>query len=194
MNGAKRATTDMLTTFSLAAGLSVDSMAAAMATGCVLRRPRWRDAAMVGTTFGICQMAITLVGILVGVALMSTVGDWDHWVAFGLLVLVGAQMIRHSVRGGDGDSDSARPTWIALLAMGVGTSIDAGVVGIGLGISAFNISLTVAAIGAVTFAFSFAGVMCGRCVGRRAGACAQILGGLVLVAIGARILAVHLSA
>ncbi len=186
-----RTAIDMLTTFSLAAGLSVDSLAAAMATGLVLRRPRWCDAAMVGTTFGACQMAIALAGTLVGVALMRVVGDWDHWIAFALLMAIGAQMIRQAL-GGE-SSAPMKPSWFALLAMGVGTSIDAGVVGIGLGLTEFDVPPTVVAIGAVTFAFSFAGVMCGRCVGRRAGVCAQVLGGLVLAAIGARILVVHLG-
>ncbi len=184
----------MLTTVSLAAGLSVDSLAAAMATGFVLRRPRLGDATRVGMTFGVCQMAITLFGILLGVALLRVVSDWDHWIAFVLLGLVGAQMVRHAL-GDAADADTpSRPTWKALLAMGVGTSIDAGVVGIGLGLTEFDAPTTVAVIGVVTFAFSFAGVMCGCCVGRRVGVWAQVLGGVVLAAIGAHILVSHLSA
>ena len=123
----------MLTTFSLAAGLSFDSLAAAPATGFVLRRPRVRDAAMVGVTFGLCQMGITLFGILVGVALLRTASVWDHWIAFVLLAVVGGQMIRHALC--KPPPHPVKPTWAALLAMGVGTSIDAGIVGIGLGMT-----------------------------------------------------------
>jgi putative Mn2+ efflux pump MntP len=183
----------MLTTLFLAAGLSVDSMAAAMATGFALRRPRVGDAGLVGIAFAACQMATTFIGLLLGEALLRVVGDWDHWVAFVLLGLAGAQMIREALVG-DADAAPARLTWTALLAMGLGTSIDAGIVGVGLGVGEFDVSFTVGVIGAVTFAFSFAGVMCGCCVGRRVGTFAQAMGGIVLIAIGTRILVSHLSA
>jgi putative Mn2+ efflux pump MntP len=184
----------MLTGFTVAAGLSVDSLAAAMATGVVLRRPRMRDAARVGTAFGLCQAGFALGGLLAGLALarLPSLEAWDHWIAFVLLLAVGGQMIAGALKGGD--TEVATPSWLALLMMGVGTSIDAGVVGVGMGITEVEIVATVAIIGAVTFGFSFVGVLFGRCVGRRAGTCAQVLGGLGLVAIGVHILAGHLAA
>ena len=183
----------MLTGFTVAAGLSVDSLAAAMATGVVLRRPRVRDAARVGTAFGLCQAGFALGGLLAGLALARVRGlaDWDHWIAFALLTLVGAQMVVGAFKGDD--AEVASPSWLALLMMGVGTSIDAGVVGVGMGMTETEIFATVAVIGLVTFGFSFVGVLCGRCVGRRTGRCAQLLGGFVLAAIGVHILAVHLA-
>lgn len=182
----------MFATVSLAAGLSVDSLAAALATGVALRRPRLADAARVGVAFGVCQMAITLVGIGLGVALLRVVSAWDHWIAFLLLLAVGGQMV---VKALSGDAaEPVCPAWPTLLAMGVGTSIDAGVVGIGLGMTEVNAPFTVAVIGVVTFGFSVAGVLCGCRVGRRAGTVAQVAGGLVLAALGARILAAHLLA
>ncbi len=94
---------------------------------------------------------------------------------------------------GRDDAEAAPPSWLALLMMGVGTSIDAGVVGVGMGMAEVEILATAAVIGIVTFGFSFVGVLCGRCVGRCVGACAQVLGGLVLVAIGGHILMAHLG-
>lgn len=183
----------MLSVWSVAAGLSVDSLAAAMATGVSLRRPRIRDAARVGTCFGACQAGLALAGLGAGVALarLGVLGAFDHWVAFGLLAWVGVQMIVQTLSG-DG-AETAPPSWTALLMVGIGTSIDAGVVGIGMGMTDVEVVLTVAAIGLVTFGFSFGGVLCGRCVGHRAGAAAQALGGIVLLAIGGNILATHLS-
>lgn len=183
----------MLTGLSVAAGLSVDSLAAAMATGVVLRRPRMRDAARVGTAFGLCQAGFALAGLLAGLALarLPLLEAWDHWIAFVLLLFVGGQMIASAIRGET--AEVAPPSWIALLMMGVGTSIDAGVVGVGMGIAEVEIFATVAIIGAVTFGVSFVGVLCGRCVGHRAGVCAQVAGGLGLAAIGIHILAAHLA-
>lgn len=183
----------MLTGLSVAAGLSVDSLAAAMATGVVLRRPRMRDAARVGTAFGLCQAGFALAGLLAGLALarVRVLDDWDHWVAFVLLLLVGGQLIASAFKGEAAEAVS--PSWLALLMMGIGTSIDAGVVGVGMGMAEVEIVATAAVIGIVTFGFSFVGVLCGRCVGRCVGACAQVLGGLVLVAIGGHILMAHLG-
>ncbi len=183
----------MLTGLTVAAGLSVDSLAAAMATGVVLRSPRIRDAARVGTAFGLCQAGFALGGLLAGLVLarLPLLDAWDHWIAFGLLMLVGGQMIVAAFQGDD--AEAAAPSWLALVMMGVGTSIDAGVVGVGMGLTKVEILATVLIIGAVTFGFSFVGVLCGRCVGQRTGTCAQIVGGLGLVAIGVHILAVHLG-
>jgi len=182
----------MFATFSLAAGLSVDSLAAALATGVALRRPRLADAARIGTAFGLCQMTIALAGIGLGVALLRVVSAWDHWIAFVLLSVVGGQMAVKALSGGA--AEPVCPAWPALLAMGVGTSIDAGVVGVGLGMTEVNAPLTVAVIGIVTFGFSAAGVLFGCRVGRRAGTAAQVAGGLVLAALGVRILVSHLLA
>jgi len=183
----------MLTGLTVAAGLSVDSLAAAMATGVVLTRPRLRDAARVGTAFGLCQAGFALGGVLAGFALarVPLLETWDHWIAFVLLVLVGGQMIAAALTGDA--AEVAPPSWLALLMMGVGTSIDAGVVGVGMGITEVEVFATVAVIGLVTFGFSFVGVLCGRCVGNRAGTCAQTLGGLALIAIGVHVLATHLA-
>ncbi|MBN2752210.1 MAG: manganese efflux pump [Rhodospirillaceae bacterium] len=181
----------MLSAISLAVGLSVDSLAAAMAAGVVLRRPQVSDAARVGAIFGCCQMGLTLLGVWVGAALSRVVNDWDHWIAFALLLMVSGQMAIQAVRGVP--PHTVRLTWMALLAMGVGTSIDAGVVGIGFGLAKIEAGMTVAIIGIVTFVFSFFGVLCGCRIGRRVGGVAQLLGSVVLAVIGTRILMTHLA-
>lgn len=181
----------MFATFTLALGLCMDSLAAAMAMGTAHLRRRWGDAMRVGLVFAACQTAIPAAGALAGFAVARRVADWDHWIAFGLLSLVGAEMIFHACRGRPEDSPS--PSWRSLALTGVGTSLDAGIVGIGLGMTDPHPALTIAVIGAITFVTSVAGVICGRWACARAGTLAQGTGGVILIGIGIRILTTHLS-
>ncbi|HYD31165.1 MAG TPA: manganese efflux pump MntP family protein, partial [Azospirillaceae bacterium] len=171
------------TSLALAFSLSMDSFAAALGRGACLRRPGLPEAFRVGMAFGLCQLAMPLVGWAVGIAFASLVSAVDHWIAFGLLLLVGGIMIRNFFADDDGDgADGAgRGGFIALVTTGFATSIDASAVGVGLAVVDVDIVTTSLLIGAVTFAVAFSGVLLGRVAGSYLGRWAELVGGIVLI-------------
>ncbi len=184
------------TSLALAFSLSMDSFAAALGRGACSRRPGLPEAMRVGAAFGLCQCAMPLLGWGIGIAFASLVEAVDHWIAFGLLLAVGAAMIRNAATEDEVEEDcgqprSVRAEWLALMTTAIATSIDAAAVGAGLALVDIDMVTTAALIGAVTFAVAFGGVLIGRAAGSRLGRWAELAGGLVLIVIGARILFEH---
>lgn len=178
------------TSLALAFGLSLDSFAAALCRGASRRVPVLRDAILVGGVFGVCQAATPLVGWGIGSAFAELVSAIDHWIAFVLLAGVGGMMIRASFEH-DGTEQEEGSGFLALLLTGLATSIDAAAVGVGLGAVENDITMTIALIGLVTFSMAALGIRLGRSAGTALGHWAELAGGLVLVAIGAKILIEH---
>lgn len=181
----------------LAVGMSIDSLLASVGGGASLRRQcRFCDALLVGAVFAIVQMITPLIGWIVGAAASSYVASYDHWLAFGLLTLVGGRMVLLAFRAEDGDSCEVSfiGTPAALVLTAIGTSIDAMAVGVSLAFVKANIMVIVAAIGVTTFLMSTGGVIMGRLIGNRFGRSAEVVGGLVLVGLGCLILHEHLTA
>lgn len=180
------------TSLALAVSLSMDSFAAALGRGAVLRRPGVPEAFRVGIAFGLCQCAMPLLGWGVGLAFASLVEAVDHWIAFGLLLAVGGAMIRNFLSGEEDEEDGdSRSGWMVLLTTGIATSVDAAAVGAGLALVDVDMVTTAALIGAVTFAVGFGGVLIGRAAGARLGRWAELTGGLLLIGIGVKILIEH---
>ncbi|AWK89946.1 manganese efflux pump MntP family protein [Azospirillum thermophilum] len=179
------------TSLALAFSLSMDSFAAALGRGAVLRRPGFPEAMRVGAAFGICQCAMPLLGWAVGIAFASLVEAVDHWIAFGLLLAVGGAMIRNFLAGEEDEEADSRSGWMALLTTAVATSIDAAAVGAGLALVDIDMVTTAMLIGAVTFAVAFGGVLIGRAAGDRLGRWAELFGGIILIGIGLNILIEH---
>lgn len=186
-------------TLLLALSLSMDAFAASLAKGAAFR-PSVPQALGVGAAFGLFELATPVFGWLLGLTFSGWIEAVDHWVAFGLLVLVGTGMIRESLVGkgscGAGDGVSARRHlgWAALATAAVATSVDATAVGVTLAFADVDILGTVATIGAVTFAMALGGVYLGRVAGPLIGRRAELVGGLGLIAVGSKILAEHLLA
>ncbi|MBN2207523.1 MAG: manganese efflux pump [Candidatus Aminicenantes bacterium] len=145
--------------------------------------------------FGSFQFLMPLLGWLAGTRLESRIRSFDHWVAFGLLVLVGGKMIVESFRAaGSARAEAGDPTRASrLLVLAVATSIDALAVGLSLGVLETDILYPAAVIGAVAFLMTIVGARLGPVLGKAVGRRAEILGGIVLVLIGVKILADHLS-
>jgi manganese efflux pump family protein len=181
-------------TLFLAFAMSTDAFAAAIGKGATLHRPHWREALRTGLIFGVIEALTPLIGWFLGKAAAQYVSAWDHWIAFTLLLVLGARMVRNGLR--THEADEAKPAahsfWL-LAVTGFATSIDAMAVGAGLAFVDVNIYSTAAAIGLATMLMVTLGVMLGRVIGHVAGRRAELAGGVVLIGIGCVILAEHLK-
>lgn len=177
--------------------MSTDAFAAAIGKGVAMGRPRLRDALRTGLIFGVIEAITPLLGWLLGKAAAPYVQAWDHWIAFVLLLGLGGHMIVNGVRGEEHDeaeaqADNARSFWLLALT-GLATSIDAAAIGVGLAFLDVHIGIVAAVIGLCTFAMVTLGVLLGSKLGEIAGKRAEILGGIVLILVGAGILYEHLQ-
>lgn len=182
---------DLLSLLLIAVGLSMDAFAAALCKGLSLRELKWRQALAVGGYFGLFQAVMPLAGYLLARFFRQWVEQVDHWLAFALLCLIGCSMIAES-RGRQGaeQSGSEGISPRVMLPLAFATSVDALAVGVAFALSGTygSIFLTVAIIGGITFALSVLGVRAGRFLGERFRARAELLGGILLILMGARIL------
>jgi len=186
---------DFLAVFLIAVGLGVDALSVAVATGGLLGRPTRVAVLRMSSSFGFFQFAMPLVGWSAGRAVAGLIEAYDHWVAFGLLVLVGGRMIVEALRDdGTGNAPTSDPTrgW-TLLMLAVATSIDALAVGLSLALLDAAILFPSAVIGVTAFAMTWAGMVCGGKIGAWLGRKVEIAGGLILIGIGVRILLEHLK-
>ena len=176
----------------LAVGLAMDAFAVAVCKGLSLRTLKLQQALLVGVWFGLFQALMPALGWLLGSAFSGLVQSVDHWVAFVLLSIIGGNMIREGLQGGDENCDPSLSFGVMLL-LAVATSIDALAVGITFPFLNVSILLAVALIGVVTFTISAVGVKMGNLFGARYKSKAEFFGGAVLILIGLKILLEHLG-
>ncbi|AUN52574.1 manganese efflux pump MntP [Klebsiella pneumoniae] len=182
-------------TILLAFGMSMDAFAASIGKGATLHKPKFSEAVRTGLIFGAIETLTPLVGWGLGMLASQFILEWNHWIAFILLVFLGGRMI---VEGFRGDSDEACETphrhgfWL-LVTTAFATSLDAMAVGVGLAFLQVSIVTTALAIGCATFIMSTLGMMVGRFIGPLLGKRAEILGGIVLIGIGSEILWSHFA-
>jgi putative Mn2+ efflux pump MntP len=177
----------MIEALLLALALAMDAFAVALTQGAKFR-PSLRGGAAIALTFGVFQAAMPLAGWVIGAVALIYVEAVDHWIAFGLLTFLGVRMLGGHV--GDEEASHAL-TGRALLLAGVATSIDALAAGITLPTLAVEPLVAVALIGIITAAMSAGGVALGRVAGDRFGTWAERAGGVILIALGCKILAEH---
>ncbi|MEB3195667.1 MAG: manganese efflux pump MntP family protein [Candidatus Sericytochromatia bacterium] len=191
---------DLLSLLGIAVGLAMDAFAVSMAMGFALPRIRTNQALRLALAFGGFQFLMPVVGYLAAATIARHPGltAWDHWIAFVLLVGLGAKMI-HDARQESQEDPAATPNEdptksIRLLLLAIVTSLDALAVGVSLGLLQVTILLPSTLIGLTAAGFSVVGLHLGHRFGGHLGRHADILGGLALMAIGARILHAHLMA
>ncbi|MFQ1681701.1 manganese efflux pump MntP [Pantoea dispersa] len=184
-----------IATLILAFGMSMDAFAAALGKGASLYRPGFKEALRTGLIFGVIEMLTPLVGWAIGLAASHYIMAWDHWVAFGLLGILGGRMIMEGFRQTADEPCEApqRHGFMVLALTAVATSLDALAVGVGLALLQVNIVLTALTIGAATTIMATTGVLVGRFIGPVMGKWAEVLGGVVLISIGCTILIEHLG-
>lgn len=182
------------TLFLIALGVSADAFAVSLGKGLQMRRLRVGDAMPLALTFGVFQAVMPVVGWLLGTGLSDHVTEIDHWIAFALLSLIGAKMIWEALHPGaaGAGTDDGIPV-CELLVLGLATSIDALAVGISFAFLDVDLVGAVVLIGVTTFVLSLAGVLVGHRAGVRFRGPAEVVGGLVLIGIGVRVLLDHLG-
>ena len=184
---------ELLTIIFIAIGLAMDAFAVSIAAGGACRDMKTSHGVRMAIFFGGFQALMPLIGWLAGLGLKDTIAAYDHWVAFGLLAAVGGKMIYESFKLNP--EPPANPANITtLLILSVATSIDALAVGVTLAVITDDIFATVAIIGGITFLLSYAGYRIGRGMGHFFEKKIEILGGIILIAIGVKILISHLYA
>ena len=178
-------------------GLSMDAFAVAICKGLGMRKVNYKQMLLIALFFGGFQALMPLLGWLLGRQFEQYITSVDHWIAFTLLVLIGANMLREARK--EDDTTEAETVYDAplplgqLLLMAIATSIDALAVGISFAFLGVNIWLAIAIIGMTTFLISAAGVFIGNRFGNRYEKRATIAGGIILILLGVKILLEHLG-
>ena len=178
--------------FILAVGLSMDAFAVAVCKGLAMQKMNWRHAIIIGLYFGGFQAAMPSLGYILGVGFQSRIQAVDHWIAFVLLTFIGLNMVRESR---DREAEHADPSvgFQVMVILAIATSIDALAVGVTFAFLQVDIVPAVCFIGTVTFLLSVIGVKVGNVFGTRYKSRAELVGGLILIAIGVKILLEHLG-
>lgn len=180
--------------FITAVGLSMDAFAVAISKGLSVKQVKMKHMTIVGLYFGIFQALMPLIGYFIGSKFASYITNFDHWIAFILLALIGINMIRESLSKNDDETPNDSFTFKAMIPMAIATSIDALAVGVSFALLPdVNIWYAVVFIGIITFALSFAGVKIGNIFGLKYKSKAELAGGIILILMGGKILIEHLG-
>lgn len=189
---------NLFTTILLALGMSVDAFVAALARGAGSLHYTWRQTVKTALIFGIVETITPLIGWLAGSMTQKFIAEYDHWLAFGLLLALGLKMIWGALHDDDDEAAAADgnrndTTLLLTVVTAIATSIDSMVVGVGLAFLDANIWLTALAIGISTTIMAAIGLRLGRLLGQKIGSRAEMAGGVVLIGIGTFILLEHLG-
>ena len=173
-------------------GLSVDSLAASVTTGACSKNIKLKYVFKVAAFMAFFQGSMPLAGWFIGNYFKSIIENYDHWVAFILLLGIGGKLIYDGIRNSIDEVSTFQSKNILIAGMALATSIDAMAVGIGFGLIEINIWLAMLVIGTTTFLFSSVGVLVGEKLGNKINKGIEIFGGLVLIGLGTKILVKHI--
>lgn len=184
--------TQFLTFLLIGIGLSFDTFAVSVSFGILKREIHFRQACLVAFCLAFFQALFPVIGWLIGMSVKNLIARLDHWIAFGLLVLIGARMIYEGLREVEQRKDFDPMKLGVLIGLSVATSIDALVVGLSFGFLETHILLPAAVIGSVTFIAAMLGMLFGKNISGKKSHRSIILGGIILILIGGKILLEHL--
>jgi len=183
---------DILTVLILAIGLSMDSFAVSIGCGLTEQKISFRHAAKISFSLAFFQGIFPVAGWFMGTEIKAYVESIDHWIAFFLLLFLGGKMIVESFKRVDHNEMSDVYSWRHIITLSIATSMDALVVGFSYALaSTRNIFGGALIIGAVTFFFAMVGIRIGKDVGSSLGSKVELLGGIILIGIGLKILIQH---
>ena len=183
----------------ISVALAMDSFAVSITKGLEMSSLKIKKCIIIGACFGVFQAIMPLIGFFLGKSFISYISHIDHWIAFILLLVIGIKNIIEALNEGKKNNCNIERRYdisenAELLILGIATSIDALAVGITLSFENINIWISVVIIGLITFLISFLGVCLGRLAGDKWKNKAGILGGVILIFIGIKILASHIVA
>jgi manganese efflux pump family protein len=186
---------NLLVILGIAVGLSMDAFAVAIAASIALHPVTRHQVFRFGFHFGLFQALMPILGWLLGSTIVQWVAAFDHWIAFGLLAYVGGKTIVEALRADEEKSRGADPTrgW-SLVVYSVATSIDAFAVGLSFACLGVSVWYPAVVIGLTTGSLTALGMLVGSSLGNRLGKRMEMLGGLVLIGIGVKVLFDHLTA
>ena len=173
----------------IAVGLSMDAFSVSVCKGLSVEKVELKHILLCGLFFGIFQAVMPTIGYFIGSSFAEYVQKFDHWIAFGLLAYIGFNMIKEARQEEKLDADFSLKT-MTLLA--IATSIDALTIGISFAFLDVDLLLSVTSIGLTTFIFSAVGVILGHKIGSKFSSRAEMLGGIVLIILGTKILIEHI--
>ena len=178
----------------IAVGLSMDAFSVSICKGLTTKKFSWRMALICGLWFGFFQALMPIIGYFLGAQFQEMIEAYDHWIAFGLLFLIGANMIREAIWGKkeEGESNGALD-FKTMFLLAIATSIDALAVGVSFACIQVELWSSVLIIGLTTFVFSVLGVKIGNVFGSKYEKSAGIIGGIILILIGLKIILEHLG-
>ena len=177
----------------LAVGLAMDACAVSAGAGASGRSSGSRATFRLGFHFGLFQFLMPILGWFAGLAIAGAIAAVDHWIAFVLLAIVGGRMIFSGIKGEEGTEAGDPSTGWSLIMLSIATSIDALAVGFSLAMIGVDIWFPAVVIGLVTAALSVAGLRLGTSLGTRFGHRMEVVGGLILIFVGSRIVFEHLG-
>lgn len=182
---------DILTLIFIAIGLSMDSFAVSVSNGLTIKNLKFGYAVLIAIFLSVFQGLTPVLGWLIGTKIEQLIADYDHWIAIMLLGIIGIKMIIDGIRS-NGEQNIVKLSIMILLAQSVATSIDAFVIGISFAVLKIEIITPIILIGITTYLFSMIGLRIGKFLGYKTGKMATILGGIVLIGIGTKILIEHI--
>jgi putative Mn2+ efflux pump MntP len=182
----------IITILLIAIGLSFDSFAVSITTGLIAKDIKFWQATRIAIIMAAFQGLMPLAGWLIGLTVENLVINFDHWIAFGLLFLIGAKMIIESLKPEEKRKEINPYNLLFIVGMAISTSIDALIIGVSFAFIQVNIFLSVLIIGFVTYVVAMLGMLFGKKFGKLFGKRMEIVGGIMLILIGVKILLEHL--
>jgi len=179
---------DLLTPAVIGIGLSMDCFAVSLAIGTTTKTRLYYAAGIIALFFGVFQAGMTVIGWLAGSSITGLISDYDHWVAFILLAIVGGKMIWEGVSEKEEETHVEVLQLVPVIVLSFATSIDALAVGVSFGVLQTAVLIPALIIGGVCCALSFAGVIFGKRLEDILGNNMEIFGGIILILIGFNIL------
>lgn len=184
---------DFISILVIAIALSMDSFCASISTGACMKKQSVLLYLKVAGFMAVFQGGMPLIGWLVGFSFKAYIEEFDHWIAFILLSIIGLRMIYEGIKNGNGESCFCPSRTRVLMSLALATSIDALIVGVGFGVIEIPLLKSVLIIAITTFVFSLAGVLIGHRLGSKLKVKLEIYAGIVLILLGAKILFDHLG-
>ena len=183
---------DLFSIIVIAIGLSMDTFAVSIVNGLTMPQLKFLRAMSIALVMALFQAVMPLIGWYAGCVVQEEIKSIDHWVAFGLLAFIGLKMIRERGASIQDKEHNSQLKWSVLVYQSIATSIDALAVGISFALLDINIISSVIIIGIATFLFAMIGLKLGKSVGGKIRSNIELIGGLILILIGIKILIEHL--